>query len=517
MMTPETGSRERLLDVLTWLLVLPVLLISFSNPDLFWHLETAQRMLADGALPRSDALSSTMLGAPWVDFEWLVQLIFYGFFKAGGWAGLLILKAVLLLCAGALVWSLGELTGAGKAWRRCILLFWAALTVIRSELKPELFSVILFSVELWVLEARRLGVLPGQRVRVWALVSALFFAFWANLHPGFPAGLALLACYGLGRDGWKPVLAALLAGAAGTFLNPYGFKLHAIMLEHARWLPVMSRYIMEWRPPLAANIYQWPLWLLFPAVPLALGTRIRVTRTVPWPHAAAAVLLGVPALFYSRQAAFFIPVGLLLLLESGARVAEARPALLAPLRRWAAPLWALACVAFIGWMTVPDLRRRRAFDDRIFPAAAADFIEREMGAFRRKRCYNEWGWGGYLAFRFRADLRVFMDGRYLFHPLLAEVVEANSSPETWLKLLDRYGVEWALMANQPRRIKASVPALALTSGRRETEVPHFAAYMPSSEWTLVYRDPVALIFIRRGAFPRDWVGRRRLTLGPGTP
>ena len=61
-------------------------LLPFANPDLFWHLNAARRIVETGAIPRADWLSYTRAGAPWVDFEWLSQLLWLGAFRgaAGG-------------------------------------------------------------------------------------------------------------------------------------------------------------------------------------------------------------------------------------------------------------------------------------------------------------------------------------------------------------------------------------------------------------------------------------------------
>ena len=95
------------------LLSLPAYLVPIANPDLFWHLSAARWMAAHHAVPRADWLSLSMSGAPWLDFEWLSQLVFGAFYKLGGFFGLWLLKGICLLA----VWLL--LDGALK--RICTL------------------------------------------------------------------------------------------------------------------------------------------------------------------------------------------------------------------------------------------------------------------------------------------------------------------------------------------------------------------------------------------------------------
>ena len=505
------SPRERLWDALCWAAVLPVLLLPISNPDLFWHLTAASRIVSTGSIPRYDVLSFSRLGAAWVDFEWLTQLTYLGLYTAMGWGGLLFLKASLLALCAAGVWVLAGLFDKG-APRRLLLLLWACASTVRSELKPELLSVFLFTVELWALESFRLGALrvpsPGKA----ALASLLFFAAWANLHMGFPAGLALLAAYALGTGERRPLLAAMSAGAAGTLLNPYGPGIYSVLADHWRWGRMLSSLIQEWsRPPWSGPLYA-PFFLVCLLLPACWAFRWRRAGMPPVQHLAAVALFGPPCFFARRQAAYFIPLAMLVLAESASSLPDWRPR-----PRQAAAL--AGAVLYAGWLWLfvfPRLAERRAFDARPYPEAAAAFIERNLDALGHRRMFNEWDWGGYLGFRFAPDLRVFMDGRYLFHPLLAESVDAYATPQAWQAFLDRYGVEWALVRNDPQPIDV-VERLGPGSLRR-SKAPHFIAYMPPYRWALVHKDRLSLLFVRRGALPDRWVARQEgLCVGRGQP
>jgi len=460
-------------------------LFPIANPDLFWHLKVGQGIALRGALPKDDFLSFTMMGSRWADFEWLPQLLFTGTYGAAGWAGLFLLKVLLLAMAGATVWALLR----SSPWRRTLFLFWAALTVGRSELKVELFSIILFTMELWALEGFRLGALKVKPAYA-AATALLFFVFWANLHPGFVGGLLLLAFYCLGQDraGLRVLGAAFAAGAAGTLLNPYGWGLHGVLLQHARWMRVMSAYILEWKPLSFGNPFQWPEWVL-----LALTGAALLRRRPPWPHLAAALAFGASSALHARAAAYFVPLGLLVLAE---RVRDL------PIRSWAL---GIPCAVYLSVTCFPALKDFRFFDSSLFPVAACDFIEREMETLRNRRIYNEWGWGGYLEFRFSPDIRVFMDGRYIFHPVLAGVAAANRDPREWNDFLDRHGVEWALMSNSP--VPLTIQFRGADGQLMTRDIPHLAAYMPVSRWARVFSDPVANLYVRRGSVPREWLGR----------
>src|SRR5436853_2262235 len=67
-----------------------------GDPDTYWHLASGKWMVEHGQLLRADVFSSTATGAPYSVGEWLGELALYGAYVVGGWAGLALLKAMLV-------------------------------------------------------------------------------------------------------------------------------------------------------------------------------------------------------------------------------------------------------------------------------------------------------------------------------------------------------------------------------------------------------------------------------------
>src|SRR6202012_1062848 len=57
---------------------------SIADPDIWWHLKDAQILVQQHHWIRVDQFSYTVAGTPWVDSEWLSELMFYGIWKLGG-------------------------------------------------------------------------------------------------------------------------------------------------------------------------------------------------------------------------------------------------------------------------------------------------------------------------------------------------------------------------------------------------------------------------------------------------
>ncbi len=161
---------------------------------------------------------------PWVNHEWLAEIIMYGAWATGGSAGLIALKmAIILGTLGliALTLRLDRLPATTRdvAVAVALLGLWARVFVVR----PQLFSIILFAALLWILRSAE----RGRPERLWGL--PFLFAFWVNAHGGWIVGVgALLVWSAIGMTPLGPGLLrrrlALAAGLAlvATLANPYG-------------------------------------------------------------------------------------------------------------------------------------------------------------------------------------------------------------------------------------------------------------------------------------------------------
>src|SRR5271170_6016138 len=56
----------------------------FADPGVGRHLRTAEFILETGLIPRTDPLSFTKAGEPWIDFEWAFEATAGELYRAGG-------------------------------------------------------------------------------------------------------------------------------------------------------------------------------------------------------------------------------------------------------------------------------------------------------------------------------------------------------------------------------------------------------------------------------------------------
>lgn len=474
------------------LLALPVLLIPICNPDLFWHLSAGRWIAANHAVPRVDFLSFTAAGLPWSDFEWLSQLFFHWVHGLSGFAGLWALKALLLAACAAVIDGVLRLHEKSGVQRAAALLLWSAGIIASSDIRPELFSLLLFLALLLELERLRLGKIAHP---FWN-ASGLFclFALWANLHAGFIFGLLLLACcaagelLGRGPKALRDCFGWGVAAFCGTLCNPYGLGPYRVLLDHWLRRAEFQGFIQEWQPTAWVNAFHWPFWVLLGALLYKLFQARK--RELPLGLTLASLYFGFGAVAHTRLSVYFACTAVpLLFILAGPPAARLR----------------YGAVLYAGFLvfTLPSLSWRSTFDDRHVPRRAAAFLGKEYAVTSGLRAYNPWEWGGYLGWRLYPWYKVFGDGRYLFHSQLTASAEAVKDPGRWKDFLEENRLNAALLHNLDVRF-------ATRRGYRDGTFSDFArpwylAFMPRESWALVYWDEKALYFVSRRAVPKKWL------------
>ena len=236
-----------LVPVLTW--------FPFRNNDLWWQLAAGRWMARHRSFMAGDPFSFTGFMGSWIDNEWLSQVIFYGTWSLGGVSTLLVLRGLLYTLLFVVV------RGYLSACRAPSTLLPALVVGIAGsyqwwELRPSVFSLIGTMCLLWVLEHfRRTGR------KLWLVLP--LFVLWANLHPGFVFGLAVLFAVTIAvwleplLGAWPrwtthgsrmPLLLAAAGAAGATLVNPYGWSVY---LQHVGIFgnPAYRAVLDEYAPP----------------------------------------------------------------------------------------------------------------------------------------------------------------------------------------------------------------------------------------------------------------------------
>ena len=223
------------------IVVLAFLLIfhTLADTDIFLHLRAGEVIFSARRIPHQDIFSFTMNGKPWIDAQWLFQLIIFSLYKLWGYAGMIIFGAVL----SGLTWALILKTAFNpKRYFFVILLCFLSLLAssMRMNLRPETLSYFFLAAEIFAIHEYRRGkifyafalpfllLLWVNSQGIWPIYFVVLSVFVFEemvFLPGLKVGryLARPASYA-GRSSAAGLLIALLFSAPAAFLNPYGLR-----------------------------------------------------------------------------------------------------------------------------------------------------------------------------------------------------------------------------------------------------------------------------------------------------
>ncbi len=234
--------------------------------DLYLQLASGRFIAAHG-LSAVDPFQTIAHGEPWLNQQWLTELLAYQVVRWIGVTGLTIAYAGLLAAPLALLLWLCRRKGIGMMVALAVL-YCPGLWVIVHP-RAAGFTVLAFSLLVAILVLAWLGQRPQAPARLrWAVPATLaVFALWANLHGGFVAGLLLIGVTACGlilerrlaipsaisphRIGLL-VLTGVLATATVTLATPLGSELWSYLASFRN--PAISLVSSEWRPAIQSPL-----------------------------------------------------------------------------------------------------------------------------------------------------------------------------------------------------------------------------------------------------------------------
>jgi hypothetical protein len=517
-----------MINILGWgafALACSVFFLPVLNPDIYWHLSAGKYTLAHLGPPRTDFLSWPLAGAEWVDFEWLPQVFYYLLHKAGGFRALFFFKA-LLLALTLLVFRATVLLYGRRAALPFFLPFFAAAILPNCDLRPENFTLLLFSVTLYALEKTRLAAVPAG----WRFKAAvfIFFALWANIHAGFLYGLALIGLYAAGEFFMEQLpfiyggafarpgkslayLKLFFLGLVSSLANPYGWKIYAVIMDHQKYIVTLQENIQEWAAFDLTNAYQWPYVLALAGVTGSFIFFLLRRRHIVYSHFAAMLFFLWASASHARHIPFFIMTGLVF-------------AVALPWEKPAGPRWrvlgwggAVLWLAAAWWFYSELVWTRytgRTQTAKWGSEGLATFLRANKAELAKLKLYNYWSWGGWVGWELGPDYKPFIDGRYLFHDRITEVTGLGGSIQNWRKLEAKYKFDLALM----KLDEPNVPVKQRLNGGAEAVYwrPTYLFYLPRKDWAVIYWDYSTAALVRRSTVPAAWLAAHEFRyLRPG--
>lgn len=485
----------------------------FIDPGIGWHLRTGGNIVAAGAVPITDTFSYTRGGSPWVETQWLADVLMSLAYGAGGYALIALGVAVILAALFRCVYRTHLSNGGWPVTALLVTLVGAYAASGHFLARPLVASTIGIPLCFWWATQYARGT-AGTR-RLWLLVPIA--ALWCNLHPGVLGGVATVALCGIAlcaevlitratrsrpealRRGIT-LLAVSAAMGAATLVNPYGLAWH-------QWIVGvmdmgLARYVQEWMPPIWSNPDTIATAMLLAAVVIGVAVRRKGTS----PAETLIILFWITQAVQSRRHAPLL--AMILAIQLGRVLADVR--VVSP--RWkrigaSVPLFSsdirdaelraggglvsiagavLLAVLLIGGTTVPALGLGVAGPPETkYSFAAIDYLRTHPPT---ERIFNTTRYGGTLI-RDLPEVPVFIDDRFGLYG--REFVEAylavgRKPQDNAAELFDRWRIDTVLIG---------------------TSAPLYDWLVDTPEWTEVYRDDIAAVYTR----PPTWNGNARDT------
>lgn len=470
-----------------------------SDPDLWFHLASGERILAGDGVPRTDPFSFTRAGQPWTPHSWLfdagVAAMWHEFGPRAAEA------AFTLVYMLAFAVSFQILVSRGVDPMKALLVV-AGLAIAAGNtrgLRPQVLSLLLANLLLLALVAHR------RRPGAWMVAAlALLFVLWAQVHAACVMGVALAGIWTLGRaiDGCRAALArrsaahdfarsgsvgrevplltcGLVSAVLAVLITPHAIT-HYEYVRLTMNLAFLRDYVAEWQPPqlwpvALPDVYQYLLALAVAAAVIRRRLRRRSesakSRTMPEkaPGGAQGIdlaSLGVAAFTLAAgfTAARHIPlacvgcVPLLAELLRGNPPAPERnracsPAASSRHQRWTrgdlrgvAVCWTIVLAVLLGFWRFPTtVERRYAAAEPVRGAAALKALDRPL------RVFTTYDTGAYVSWSAPGRLRVFVDSRAdVYGDELLRQAHAAAAGQGWKPLFAQWDVQAAVLGRGDR-------------------------------------------------------------------
>lgn len=160
-------------------------MIEIKDLDLWLHLKMGEFIVRHGYVPSVDVLSCSFAGKPWIDHEWLFQVIVYLVKSAWGFDGLIYMQ-VLLVMASFVVLLLLTYEEGRELVIAPVLFLVMFVYQTRFTIRPDIFSLSFFVFYIYILSL--------HLDKRW--IVGVFFALqviWTNIHGYYFLGILLIA------------------------------------------------------------------------------------------------------------------------------------------------------------------------------------------------------------------------------------------------------------------------------------------------------------------------------------
>ena len=466
----------------------------FRDGDPGRHIISGQIILGTLTIPTRELFLYTVKDQLAPPYAWLAEVAYAAGYKALGLSGVVLVAALVLAVTFTLIYHELIRRETPRLLAVPLTLWTAALTAIHWLARPHLFSFLFMA----LLVPRLARLAKGEKVPLWQF--PLILLIWANTHTAFIFAFLIWAAFiagnlwesirekrsldnGCAISNHNPILRKLFISAglsfAATFVNPVGWRLWQLVLEHIS-SSYLANLISEYQSPNFHEISGWFFLITIVASIIVLSFSNKKHTAAETILLAAWTALG---LYASRNIPLYAAVTVPLWAGHAMQFLDRIPALARVNHRIEAieaqlrgRLWTilvtLVCIALLATGTKLDANRQGySFNKVEYPVEAVDWIQSHP---QDGNMFNYFPWGGYLIYRLWPRYQVFIDGQFFYgETLIRQHEEILNADPGWEDVIQQYDIRWML-----------VPADSTIA----------KVLQEDSGWLLLYQDQTADLF-----------------------
>ena len=511
--------------------------IEIKDLDLWLHLKMGEYIVQHKYVPDVDVLSCTIAGKPWVNHEWLFQVLAYLIYHNGGAEGLIAMQVFVVSFTLLVLLLLGY--NKEKQFGITFLLLLIMLVYqTRFTIRPDIFSLLFFAFYIYILALH-----IDKRWSIYAIF--IIQVLWANFHGFFFFGpfiiLVGITAETLKRrtklpwqwnksgrlsdDEFQNLKKIFIIAILASLVNPLTFRGAwypiSVLINITGESRIFFSHIQElqrpltWGTLLATGVYPYyKVLILISFMGFIFNRRkIDIGDFFVW-----LVFLSV-SLIAVRNLVFFAFVAYLVSMTNYGSMSWKD---IAPIsfinQKFQHITVCLLKVLLIVWMlnygSLMSLQGYFDFDkyelkssfggitQRNYPSKAADFL---VANNIKGNFFNDFNSGAYTIGRCYPNIRVFIDGRtevygpefFKYYAKIWNKNDISNLPDA----IERYHLTGALLNS----IMSAIP---------EKIISYF---YNNKDWVVVYFDYDAVIFLKDVPENREIISKFRIDLSKWKP
>jgi len=498
------------------LLISSILIVSaaysfhkIANLDFWLHLKAGEYILGYFVIPDTNIFNYPSEGHRWLNVYWIFQITIFLVHKIAGISGLILSKVAIFALCVWLLYKAGEVDSASPHLNALALILCIMAANERFIIRPEMFSLLFIALYFFALQ---LYIRKRKRI-IWLI--PLFQLFWVNMHGLHVLGLFVILSFIVGeifssilRKHFDKTKLKTLSLVFGLSLLACLFALYGhdelFLLAKGTYRALSLKNIPELISPFSSRagfgtqeIFFYKLLLVVSACSFVL--RI---RHLNWSH----LILYVGFFYLSLQARRNIPY---FAVVAGPIMAINLTRSLAGLTFFKEKKWPLeTCGAYIIFglsilllfdVASNDYYIRNRSNKRFglgispatYPIKAVDFIMKNQ---IKGPVLNDSSVGSYFVWRMYPRQKAFVDGRLAWGD---KYLSYFYLPQHFQRIAKSYQLNYVILGH----------------GWSSKLYGLITALHKSKDWTLVYFDEVAVIFVRSSAVNKAVIDRHAANLG----